>query len=100
MGSTANDDNLEIWAPVVCKIWILEHKYTWRLVVLFDVNISIRACVHKNITAIIQKKSCALFVKLYYKLIEVGSCSHGIQDKICWQWLFCLMRQKHYWCYF
>ena len=27
----------------------------------------------------------------------VGSCSHDIQDKVCWQCLFCLMRQQHCW---
>jgi len=25
----------------------------------------------------------------------VGSCSHGIQDKVCWLCLFCLMGQQH-----
>jgi len=30
-----------------------------------------------------------------YKLIVVGSCSHGIQDKVRWQCLLCLMRQQH-----
>jgi len=40
----------------------------------------------------IQKKNCALLVKISYKLIVVGSCSHGIQDKVCWQCLFWLMR--------
>jgi len=41
------------------------------------------------------EKNCALLVKISYKLIMVGSCSHGIQDKVCWQCLFCLIRQLH-----
>jgi len=31
-----------------------------------------------------------LSIKISHKLIVVGSCSHGIQDKVCWQRLFCL----------
>jgi len=32
-----------------------------------------------------------------HKLIVVGSCSHGIQDKVCWQCLLCLVMQQHCW---
>jgi len=42
-------------------------------------------------------KNCAILAKISHKLIVVGSCSHGIQDKVCWQCLFCLMRQQHCW---
>jgi len=28
-------------------------------------------------------KNCAILAKISHKLIVVGSCSHGIQDKVC-----------------
>jgi len=43
------------------------------------------------------ENNCALLVQISNKLIVVGSCSHGIQDKVCWQCLFCIMRQQHCW---
>jgi len=45
------------------------------------------------------KKNFVLFAKLYHKLIVVGSCSHGIQDKIYRVGSCSLMRQKYHWSY-
>jgi len=44
-----------------------------------------------------EKELCTLLVKIYYKLIVVGSYIHGIQDKVCWQCLLRLMRQQLCW---
>jgi len=47
-------------------------------------------CVHR------EKKLCTSC----HKLNVVGSCSQGIQDKVYWQCLFCLISQQHCWSYF